>query len=39
MQRYRHRLPVVATALLVAATALFVVGTTMERSQARTGQH
>ena len=39
MQRYRDRLPVVAAALLVAATVLFVVGTTLERSQARTGQH
>jgi hypothetical protein len=39
MQRYRDRLPVVAAALLVAATVVFVVGTTLERSQARTGQH
>jgi len=38
MQRYRDRLPVVAAALLVAATILFVIGTTMERSQARTGE-
>jgi hypothetical protein len=38
MQRYRGRLPVVAAALLVAATVLFVVGTTLERSQARTSQ-
>lgn len=37
MQRYRARLPVVAAALLVAATILFVVGTTIERSQANTG--
>jgi hypothetical protein len=39
MQRYRARLPVLAAALLVAATILFVVGTTIERSQARAGQH
>jgi hypothetical protein len=39
MQRYRSRLPVVAAALLVAATILFVVGTTMERSQIETGAH
>jgi hypothetical protein len=39
MQRYRDRLPVLAAALLVAATILFVVGTTIERSQARTDQH
>jgi hypothetical protein len=38
MQRYRARLPVVAAVLLVAATILFVVGTSMERSQARTGE-
>jgi len=38
MQRYRDRLPVVAAALLVAATILFVVGTTIERSQARAGE-
>jgi hypothetical protein len=38
MQRYRDRLPVVAAALLVAATILFVVGTTIERSQAQTGE-
>jgi hypothetical protein len=38
MQRYRARLPVVAAVLLVAATILFVVGTTIERSQARTGE-
>jgi hypothetical protein len=38
MQRYRDRLPVVAAVLLVAATILFVVGTSMERSQARTGE-
>ena len=37
MQRYRERLPVVAAVLLVAATILFVVGTTIERSQARAG--
>jgi hypothetical protein len=36
MQRYRDRLPVVAAMLLVAATILFVVGTTIERSQAQT---
>ncbi len=39
MQRYRARLPVMAAALLVAATILFVVGTTIERSQANTGAH
>lgn len=39
MQRYRARLPVLAAALLVAATILFVVGTTIERSQASAGQH
>jgi hypothetical protein len=39
MQRYRHRLPVVAAALLVAATILLVVGTTMERSQASARAH
>lgn len=39
MQRYRARLPLVAAALLVAATILFVVGTTMERSQIETGAH
>ena len=39
MQRYRARLPVVAAALLVAATVLFVVGTTIERSQANSGAH
>jgi hypothetical protein len=39
MQRYRTRLPVVAAALLVAATILFVVGTTIERSQANTATH
>jgi Flp pilus assembly protein TadB len=38
MQRYRDRLPVVAAALLVAATILFVVGTSIERSQARAGE-
>jgi len=38
MQRYRNRLPVVAAALLVAATILFVVGTSIERSQASTGK-
>ena len=38
MQRYRDRLPVVAAALLVAATILFVVGTTIERSQAMAGE-
>ena len=38
MQRYRDRLPVVAAALLVAATVMFVVGTTLERSQARNSQ-
>jgi len=38
MQRYRGRLPVVAAALLVAATVLFVVGTALERSQTRTSQ-
>jgi len=38
MQRYRDRLPIVAAALLVAATILFVVGTTIERSQASTGE-
>jgi hypothetical protein len=38
MQRYRDRLPVVAAALLVAATILFVIGTTMERPQARTDE-
>jgi hypothetical protein len=38
MQRYRDRLPVVAAALLVVATILFVVGTTIERSQARAGE-
>lgn len=38
MQRYRDRLPVVAAALLVAATILFVIGTAMERSQAQTGE-
>jgi hypothetical protein len=38
MQRYRERLPVLAAALLVAATVLFVVGTIMERSQARAGE-
>jgi hypothetical protein len=36
MQRYRARLPLVAAALLVAATILFVVGATIERSQANT---
>lgn len=39
MQRYRRRPPVVAAALLVAATVLFVVGTTIERSQANAGAH
>jgi hypothetical protein len=38
MQRYRARLPVVDAALLVAATILFVVGTSIERSQASTGE-
>jgi hypothetical protein len=38
MRRYRDRLPVVAAALLVAATILFVVATTIERSQARAGE-
>jgi hypothetical protein len=38
MQRYRDRLPVVAAALLVAATILFVVGISIERSQARAGE-
>jgi len=37
MQRYRARLPVVAAALLVAATILFVIGTSIERSQTETG--
>jgi hypothetical protein len=39
MQRYRDRLPVVAAALLLAATVLFVAGTTLERSLAKTGRH
>lgn len=39
MQRHRDRLPVLAAALLVAATILFVVGTTIERSQASSGAH
>jgi hypothetical protein len=39
MQRHRDRLPVVAAALLVGATILFVVGTTIERSQASSGAH
>jgi hypothetical protein len=39
MQRYRARLPVVAAALLVAATILFVIGTSIERSQTETGEH
>jgi hypothetical protein len=39
MQRDGGRLPVVAAALLVAATILFVVGTTVERSQAESGAH
>jgi|RhiMethySRZTD1v2_1073278.scaffolds.fasta_scaffold220865_2 hypothetical protein len=39
MQRYRDRLPVVAAVLLVAATILFVVGTSIERSQTETGEH
>jgi hypothetical protein len=39
MQRYRARLPVVAAALLVAATILFVIGTSIERSQTNTGEH
>ena len=39
MQRYRARLPLVVAALLVAATILFVVGTTIERSQATSREH
>jgi hypothetical protein len=39
MQRYRARLPVVAAVLLVTATILFVVGTTIERSQAKSREH
>jgi hypothetical protein len=38
MQRFRDRLPAVAAALLAAATILFVVGITIERSQARAGE-
>jgi hypothetical protein len=38
MQRHRTRPPLVAAALLVAATILFVVGTTIERSQATSAE-
>ena len=38
MQRYRARLPVVAAVLLVAATILFVVGTSIERSRTDSGE-
>src|SRR4029453_17055485 len=38
MQRFRDRLPGVAAARLAAATILFVVGITIERSQARAGE-